>query len=428
MEQTTADDPIGRLRAENRAEIVASRKGDRDARFKQQRLSLQEVKELVADITLEEFKELVLRLKEKKPSLDTLKAIKNNCCTSTRAEAFFRVDGAFDALISIFIGKDASKQLEAAACLTNLACGSHKAAQRIIKRAGPYLVCFIGSGSCYLQVQSAWAAGNLTDDCYDCFSLLKAQGLMPALFTLLKSPSSEVVRSAVHALRSCTKYGDPDLGSIIFAESENFKNLLNLLHQNGTEKVILHNTAFTLSNIYYLAASQHVGVSNCEAEMILNCLHKSISSFPVDILIALPMIRCLGFMTSGYEICYYLSEEPMFHFCATQIFSSEYDCLKVELLWVLTNIAVSGKIVLDVINLNSILKILDTLLCSLDCSVVQVLYYLSTLAMKSEEIKEILHQEDTLKRISSFLNCGEKTLQQAAEIFFRIIRKHEPLL
>ncbi|CAL1281326.1 unnamed protein product [Larinioides sclopetarius] len=428
MEQITADDPIRRLRAENRADIIASRKGDRDARFKQQRLSLQEVKELIADITLEEFKELVLRLKGRKPSLDTLKAIKNNCRTSTHAEAFFRVDGAFDALISIFIGKDANKQLEAAACLTNLACCSHKAAQRIIKRAGPYLVCFIGSGSCYLQDQSAWTAGNLADDCYDCFSLLKAQGLVPALFTLLKSPSSEVVKSAIHALRSCTKYGDPDLGSIIFAESENLKNLLNLLHKSGTEKVTLHNTGFTLYNIYYLAASQHVGISNCEAEVILNCLHKSVSNFPVDILIALPMIRCLGFMSSGNEICNYLSEEPMFFSCATQVFNSEYDCLKVEFLWALTNITVSGKVLLDVINLNSILKILDTSICSLDCSVVQVLYYLSTLAMKNEKIKEILQREDILKRISSILNCGEKSLQQAAETFFRIIRKHELLL
>ncbi|XP_055938646.1 uncharacterized protein LOC129968608 isoform X1 [Argiope bruennichi] len=424
MEQITADDPIRRLREENRAEVVVYRKEDRDARFKQQRLCLQEVKELIADITIDEFKELVLRFKEKNPSLDTIKAIKNNCCTSTRAEAFFRTDGAFEALISIFIGKNANKQLEAAACLTNLACGSHKAAQRIIKRAGPYLVCFIGSGSCYLQDQCAWAVGNLADDCFDCFSLLKVQGIMPVLFTLLKSPSKEVIKSAVHALHACTKYGDPELGSIIFADSENLKNLLSLLQQNDVEKIILHNAAFTLSNICYLS-SQHFEVSNEEIQIILNCLHKSISNCPVDISIALPMTRCLGFMTTRYEICHYLSEHSMFNFCATQIFRCEFDCLKVEFLWILTNIAVSGKIVLDVINMNSLLKILDTSLFFLDCSGVQVLYYLSTLATKSEDIIKILQQDDIIQRISPFLICGEKTLQQAAKTFFCVIRKQE---
>lgn len=42
-----------------------------------------------------------------------------------------------------------------------------------------------------MQDQSAWAAGNLADDCFDCFSLLKAQGLIPALFTVLKVSSNK---------------------------------------------------------------------------------------------------------------------------------------------------------------------------------------------------------------------------------------------
>ncbi|GFT94807.1 importin subunit alpha-1b [Nephila pilipes] len=418
MQEVAIDDPVERLRAENREELNAVRKKDRESLFKQRRLKLFEVEALVTDITTEQFKELVLQLKHKKASTEILRAIKNNCCTPVRTETFFKIEGAFNALVCILIGKDAGMQLEAIACLTNLACGSHKAAQRIIKGAGPYLVSFISSGSHYLKDQSAWTTGNLANDCSKCFSLLKTQGVIPALFGALKSPSIEVIKSAVYALRACTKYGDTDLRS--FIETENLKDLLHFLHQENVGKHILSNTAFTLTNIYYITASQNCGISSTEAETILNCLCDSISNSKIEISIALPLVRCLGFMTMEDHICHFLSEHNSFHSVVIEIFKCENYCLKVELLWVLTNIAACRKISCSV-NAEAILKIINISVNHLDCYCMQVLYHLCTLATRSEKFRELIGQQDVILQIQSLLSCGKKYLEQAAETFLRVI-------
>lgn len=63
-----------------------------------------------------------------------------------------RFEGAFNSLIRVLIGNDALKQLEAAACLTNLACGSHKCSYKVSKASGVYLISFVNGSSYFLQV------------------------------------------------------------------------------------------------------------------------------------------------------------------------------------------------------------------------------------------------------------------------------------
>ncbi|GFX44931.1 importin subunit alpha-1b [Trichonephila clavipes] len=93
MQQVAVDDPIQRLRAENREELNAFRKKDRESLFKQRRVKLFEVEALAANISAEQFKELVLQLKQKKSSIEVLRGVKNNCCTPVRTETFFKYHG-----------------------------------------------------------------------------------------------------------------------------------------------------------------------------------------------------------------------------------------------------------------------------------------------------------------------------------------------
>lgn len=64
----------------------------------------------------------------------------------------YRCEGAFNSLVRVLIGNDALKQLEAAACLTNLACGPHKCSYKVSKASGVYLISFVNGGSYFLQV------------------------------------------------------------------------------------------------------------------------------------------------------------------------------------------------------------------------------------------------------------------------------------
>ena len=56
------------------------------------------------------------------------------------------------ALVGLLTGSDATLQLEAAWCLTNIAAGLESHESTVLTQAGPYLVTYLASGNAPLQV------------------------------------------------------------------------------------------------------------------------------------------------------------------------------------------------------------------------------------------------------------------------------------
>lgn len=392
----------------------AVREKQRSEILKHNRPEFSNVEKSMRDITLDEFKDIVLKFKQrgsgKNRSLEILHQIKKSICSGDEyIEAFFKIDGAFATLVSLLIGKDAQKQLEAAACLTNLACSSHKSCCKIAKRAGAYLVLFMNGDSLYMQDQCAWTAGNIVNDCYECFSILKAQGLLPALLKLLESSMSEVIHSATFALCACTKYEDSDMmtlaGSATLAQS-----FLKVILQGGVNRGAIADASFGLANCYYLAgANNFQNFTPDAADIILNCLDRCTKESPIDILIATPLLRCLGYF--GYQknsVCEYISVHNFFNNVINQIMCSHYHHLKKELLWVLNNILVSEDLDMDYSTLNNIINTIKSLLNPLDSALYEALYCIALLAHKDAKFVSLLIEAQVPPQLAS-LTCDKNT-------------------
>ncbi|XP_035225660.1 importin subunit alpha-2-like isoform X2 [Stegodyphus dumicola] len=327
---------VKNLRDIRRQDIRLLQKASRGEFVKQKRSELCEVEQSIQDVSLNQFKEYVKELKKKQPSLYVLRNIRTSCRSEELIEAFFKIGGSLQNLIRVLIGNDAQKQLEAVACLTNLACGSHRFTHKIARNAGAYLVSFIDGGSSFLQSQSAWAAGNIAADCCECFVVLKMQGLLPVLLKTIDCSTEHVFQSAVFALKVCTKYGDHEIINV--ASSDLPKKLLSFLLQGDITRSIKMDLAFTLVNLLFLAVIHNLEIININvAETILKCLYNSVHE-EVDLPVATPLLRCLGYLTSSEQICKYLCQHLEFHVVTTSVLKSECSHLKKELFWILTNL------------------------------------------------------------------------------------------
>ncbi|XP_054718820.1 uncharacterized protein LOC129228180 [Uloborus diversus] len=404
------------LRHFNREYISEHRKDNRSSFLRQRRLNLLEVEQNAQNLTLEQFKETLLELKNKKCTVNTLKKIKNACINKEYIEVFFRTEGAFDSLVRLLSGKDAQKQLEATGCLINLACGKHKVSCKISKRCGAYLVSFINGGSHFLQDLSAWAAGNLTLDCIECFQLLKAQGILPALCTAIKVPSPNVLQSVVFALNACMQYEDSDI--ITSTQPDLAGYLLHHINKENTPLPIIMDASFILSKFCYLGILNHLEFINLStAEGIFTCLNNMILNKKYT-MVLVPLLRCLGYLLCEEALCKHLLKKESLNECLNKLIAVEYEYLRREILWILTNIL--GSDACDENLFNAVFKTenIKVLLKPSEPFILQVIYFLSCLAARE---KKAVMEPEILHFLHNLSEYEDECIQNAAKVFFNVL-------
>lgn len=158
--------------------------------------------------SVEEFEALLKNLRKERNNKHYFRKLKNSLASGDEyISSFLKTAHALEQLLSVAIrSPEVSCQLEALACLTNLACGNHKATFRVLRAAGPYLVTFVNGSNPLLQEQSAWCLANVAMDCDKCRELMQFQGASHALVKALQSVHPQVVDMAVLALQSYAQY------------------------------------------------------------------------------------------------------------------------------------------------------------------------------------------------------------------------------
>ncbi|KAL1443596.1 hypothetical protein MTO96_030250 [Rhipicephalus appendiculatus] len=153
-------------------------------------------------VPIEQFEAMLKDIKARRNNKHYLRKVKNSLALGgDYISRFLRANGALEQLVSVTLrSTESSCQLEALSCLTNLACGDHKATNRVLRSAGPYLITFLNGSNPFLQEQSAWCLANIARDCDECRELLKCQGASHAFVKALQSIYPQVVDMAVFAL------------------------------------------------------------------------------------------------------------------------------------------------------------------------------------------------------------------------------------
>lgn len=116
-----------------------------------------------------------------------LKYLRNAFAESNKyIDIFLEVENSMYSLIGYLTGNNASLQLEAICCLTNISASENKNIYSIVKSTSAYLITFLRSGSILMQDQSAWALANMAADNEKTRELLKAQGVIEPLVDLIE--------------------------------------------------------------------------------------------------------------------------------------------------------------------------------------------------------------------------------------------------
>lgn len=422
MEEGTAN-PVSIIRTANRSDLRDVRDKHKEMILYNKRLRLDEVSDYIHDVNISEFKKLLLKLKQKNVPLVLLKKIKNSCVSCEYIEAIFRTEGAFNSLLRMLLSNDAHKQLEAAACLTNLTCGPHIYSYKVAKNAGAYFTSFVNGNNLFLQEQSAWALANIATDCLECFNIIKSQGALPALLKAMTSPLQNVVHSVLFALCACTKYEDPEIISLIQKDLPNC--VLSTIEQDNISKDMFLDAVFTLSNCCYLSMKYSLNTFDTKSlERIITMLLKVAQSSDIDRVVAIPLVRSIGYLSYDDSNCNYLSSHTKFYQAIQNLASAE-DCMHLfkESVWILCNVAASADYMVNASNIMPLFDPLKTFLKQEKSVILQVLYYLATLLSRSEDLIFPLKQHEIFVEIQSLLESTDKDILQASRIILEIMQQ-----
>eukprot|EP00026_Physarum_polycephalum_P003568 Phypoly_transcript_03581.p1 GENE.Phypoly_transcript_03581~~Phypoly_transcript_03581.p1 ORF type:complete len:510 (+),score=54.89 Phypoly_transcript_03581:807-2336(+) len=128
---------------------------------------------------------------------------------------------AVNNIIHFLKSGDEVQQLDAAWCITNLATGTHEETAAVVQ-AAPYLIQHLSGNNNALVEQCAWALGNISADCLEHRDVLRANGIIKPLLTILRRYTSSstrqshsLARTAAFALANQARGQNPKIEDIL---------------------------------------------------------------------------------------------------------------------------------------------------------------------------------------------------------------------
>ncbi|XP_057296422.1 uncharacterized protein LOC130625358 [Hydractinia symbiolongicarpus] len=246
------------------------------------------------EYTVEMVKSISKSIQKKSSNTeDQLKYLRNAFSyTKDFVDAFLSVDNSLYSLVGYLTGPDSTLQLEAAWCVTNMSANDHEHMPMIVKATAPYLVTYLQSGSVLLQDQSGWALGNMAADGEEIRKVLKAQGVISPLISLVKSDTDGVIQSSLFAL--CNMAKSLPIIETDLLNSDLLDTVQKKISDENTDLNIICELAWLLS---YMSAEDSFCKVIVKTGILRHVVHWLCKVRPhqQEYLFAVtPLLRCLG--------------------------------------------------------------------------------------------------------------------------------------
>lgn len=328
------------LRQSIRSQKLEERKEERLKVVNSKRLHLPPEEEYEV-MSLEQFSGMVREAASRRQFSQLLRKIKWGLSQGEEYIAAFLVTpNVVDRLVASLLRNDTAIQLEAAACITNIACGNHKATSRVVRAAGPYLITFLNGGNPFLQDQCAWALGNMASDCGQCSERLRAMGLCYAMVKALETPHEQALGSCLFCLRAYVDSSSADIQSLVSLGL--LEKLCSLWKREPTPETLLSHLARATFSVYSRREDSTV-TSKYSLEMCrLVTVHflRHMQNKEPDITVLTPLVRCLatfaGFGWNSFSDAELGTSNVAA--CLGKLLKSPYLHLRRECLWLLNNL------------------------------------------------------------------------------------------
>lgn len=289
-------------------------------------------------VSVEEFEALLKDMKKQRNNKNYLRKLKNSLGLGDEyINRFIKSNNALELLQSVALRNyDSLCQLEALACLTNLACGDHKATYRVLRSAGPYVVTFLNGSSPFLQEQAAWFLANAAMDCDACRDLLRRQGAGYALVKALQSAHSAVVEMAVLALQAYAQ--GPAANAEDLVAQGLLKHLCPLFDQKSSKPDFLAHLGWTAFYVYSGCGKECFdGLEGCTTTLCHVTSKKVVqcSATPTEHAgVLMSLVACLSTWGGGWpELALAIADVPGMVAALGQLLQAPFLYLRREALW-----------------------------------------------------------------------------------------------
>nr|XP_037278068.1 importin subunit alpha-8-like [Rhipicephalus microplus] len=287
-------------------------------------------------VAVEEFEAFLKDIKAQRNNKLYFRKMKNSLALGgDYISRFLRTNGALEQLLSITLRTtESSCQLEALSCLTNIACGDHKATYRVLRSAGPYLITFLNGTNPFLQEQAAWCLTNIAKDCDECRSLLRCHGASHAFIKALKSVYPHVVDMAVLALQAYAQSPSHIIQDLVARDL--LKQLLPLFDRDSAKPDFIGQLGW-ITFYAYSNASVQAEDMDCTARLCHTVANKMIqcSLASQENSVALSsLLACLATWSSRWcELAGELARMPGMVAALGRLLEAPYLHLRREALW-----------------------------------------------------------------------------------------------
>lgn len=307
--------------------------------------------------------------------------------------------GCVSSLINLMRDPNIPVQADAVWCLTNIASGSHEQTKCVLE-AVPELLSFIGGDDASLREQACWTLGNIAGDSDELRSILVKNG---AVWPIVKLLSQEVggdqwkskyeERERAHLgqysggseLERRQAQADLEAADLSLLRAQTAAWALSNLARGSTPasvfletavvpllvSLITHPHAGLAGEVWwlftFLTAKQDAAVQELISNNIVGCIETAMEGIDPRSTSCIPLIRCLGNLSSGPEL--WIDDLVRSRGVLTalgqcvDLDSSHHAVLK-ESVWVLTNLLGGNERQrVSVLNAGSLQQILPALYC-----------------------------------------------------------------
>ncbi len=365
--------------------------------------------------------------------LEGLRILRNVLCHEDAPIQVAINGGCVPSLINLMRVPNIPVQADAVWCLTNIASGSHDQTKSVLE-AVPELLSFIGGEEASLSEQACWTLGNIAGDSDELRSILVKNGAVLPIVKLLSqevggdqwrskheewerahlsqySGGSELERRQAEAVLEAA-----DL-SLLRAQTAAWA-LSNLARGSTPASVFLETGAIPLlvsliahphaglaGEVWwlftFLTAKQDTAVQELLNNKLVGCIEAAVGALDPSSITSIPLIRCLGNLSSGPEqwIDGLVASSAILGALGhcVDLDYSHHAVLK-ESVWVLTNLlGGSERQRVTVLNTGSLQKILPALYCD----------YLD---VQREALFALRHACQTTEVVLRLLNGGTDTV------------------
>ncbi|KAJ2482903.1 hypothetical protein IWW56_000745 [Coemansia sp. RSA 2131] len=343
---------------------------------------------------------------------------------SHELRTYVETGSCMDVITRVLAASDAEATLQALWCLTNIAGGEPRMAERALE-AAPNVVSLVESQSVELQNQAIWALGNMAAEGERARNQLHANGVVDAIVDVVKTTRDALVlQTACFALSNLARKP-----SAFFAYLFDLcvpQAVAQQLRVFGGDAECVAELAWVC--VYLSASSSASQIDAVVASGAVDLLVEYATKSNVGSATLIPIIRMLGNIAAGTDAqTHALASNPLFvTLLVRSIESTSSRAVEKEALWVLSSVTAGSSDDVDIMVRAGVVSDLVRIIGTQNFDIrKEAAYSLLNIAIVGQRTSD-LPNRDLAPHFVEFIACQDEELVRMGVQYVALLFEHLP--